>query len=68
MKVTLPAEINNVTYELEKYVVARYVLLLSEAGDFYSGSWWFYGTYEDEQKALSVADEINGAVFMKESV
>ena len=66
MKVTLPAEINNVTYELERYVVARYVL--SESGGFYSGSWWFYGTYEDEQKALSVADEINGAVFMKEDV
>ena len=50
MKVT----VNNLPdYELRKYIVARY-----EAQEL-----WFYGTYDDLEKAESVAKEIgNGLV------
>lgn len=40
MKVTFPVEINNITYELEKYTVARYAM--TKQGSDVTGSWWFF--------------------------
>lgn len=64
MKVTFPVEINNITYELEKYTVARYAM--TKQGSDVTGSWWFFGTYEDRDEAYAAAYEINGAVFERE--
>ena len=41
-----------------KYVVARYV----------SGSWWFWGAWDDKHEADRIALEINGAVFDMEDI
>ena len=63
-KIRCFSEINNVPETVNRYVVARYVI--SEAGDYFSGSWWFWGSWDDEQTALKVANELEGAVFETE--
>ena len=63
-KIRCFSEINNVPETVERYVVARYVI--SESGDYFSGSWWFWGSWDDEQTALKVANELEGAVFETE--
>ena len=45
-------------------MVARYVI--SESGDYFNGSWWFWGSWDDEQTALKVAKELEGVVFETE--
>lgn len=48
-------EVNNMPNQTEKYVVARY----SED----TNSLWFWGSWEDEDKAEAVAEEIGGLVL-----
>ena len=57
-------EINNIPETVQKYVVARYVI--SEAATYFSGTWWFWGSWDSEQDALRAANEIGGAVFETE--
>ena len=64
MKVMFPVEINNITYELEKYTVARYTMTKSDS--VVTGSWWFFGTYSDRDTAYAAAYEVNGVVFESE--
>ena len=47
-------KINNMpNVEPEKYVVARYG----------NKEWWYYGMYDDKEKAYSVSKEVGGYVF-----
>lgn len=46
--------INNMpNAEPEKYVVARYC----------DGEWWYYGMYDNKEKAYAVSEEVGGYVF-----
>lgn len=46
--------INNMpNVEPEKYVVARYC----------DGEWWYYGMYDNKEKAYAVSEEVGGYVF-----
>ena len=39
---------------------------ISEAATYFSGTWWFWGSWDSEQDALRAANEIGGAVFETE--
>lgn len=44
---------------LDKYVVAR-----NTDGD----KWWYWGTYDDLNRATNAAKEIDGSIFEKDDV
>ncbi len=50
-------KINNMPKDVEpeKYVVARYCDS--------DGEWWYYGMYDNKEKAYAVSEEIGGYVF-----
>ena len=50
--------VNNVTDGEEKYVVARYCVEDNQL--------WYYGRYEDPDRAHDVAEEIGGLVLEDE--
>ena len=45
--------------ELSKYVVAR-----NPDGE----KWWYWGTYDDLERATNAAKEIDGSIFEKDDV
>lgn len=48
--------VENMPEHLERYVVARF--------DRDDGSLWFYGTYDDRDKALNTANVIDGVMLV----
>ena len=46
-------EILNLSKNLKKYIVAR----------GYEGKFWFWGTWDDINKAYQVAEDVQGEVF-----
>ena len=52
-KEIMTALVQNVPHDMETYVVARYV----------DGEYWYYGSWDDEDRASEVAAEIGGVVL-----
>lgn len=50
-------QILNLPDKHRKYIVARIVVSFTES------TWWYYGSYDTEEEAYSVAQEIGGQVF-----
>lgn len=51
-------KISNLPIEYKKYVVARY----------YGGSYWYWGSYDDPEKAYFTAEDVGGQVFRSDDV
>ncbi len=52
-KEILQTSVNNVPVEHDKYVVAR-----AESGEL-----WYWGSYDDYERAWSVANQMNGVIL-----
>lgn len=61
-----PIEIKNMPKDHEKYVVARKVAIIDQfIQEVESEDYWFYGSYDNEDSAYKVAEEIGGQVFVR---
>lgn len=61
-----PLEIKNLPKEHEKYVVARKVAVIDQfIQEIESEDYWFYGSYDNEDDAYSIAEDVRGQVFVR---